>query len=285
MLFLHVGLPKTGTTFMQNVVFPKWRGVTYLVSGNFEHLLLMEEGERYLISREGLLKSHNFSLQETRARRMARLSKIFPEARILISFRRHAAFIVSCYRQYLQKGGRHTFEKYFDVDGDGGVLRREEFLFRRELESIDDSFRHKPFVFCQEEIKENLPNLLRDLEAFMGGEAPDPESLRFKAHNKSVGYYPAKLLRRINMLTRSPLNPSGRLDLYSRRLSRLNLDPKSLCQYGLSFLPDRPFISDELRGRIDSFYADDWDYIQSRVRARLESNQDFAHESAVHARL
>jgi hypothetical protein len=128
MIFFHVGLHKTGTTFLQRAVFPKWRGITYIPWPNLELFLRLDSGRTYLVSREGL-SGRNWAHHHERDASLKRLSELFPDAQILISFRKHSGYIISSYRQYLQRGGAEVFERYFDIESDGGFMKRDDFIF------------------------------------------------------------------------------------------------------------------------------------------------------------
>ena len=74
MLFLHIRLHMTGTTFLQKAVFPYWKDITYLPHDKLEDI--------------------------------SRLARLFSGARIILSFRRHSSYIAS---SYLQRGGYLLF--------------------------------------------------------------------------------------------------------------------------------------------------------------------------------
>jgi len=278
MIFFHVGLHKTGTTFLQKAVFPKWQGITYIPWPNLELFLRLDSAKTYLVSREGL-SGKNWAHHAERDASLKRLSEMFPEAQILVSFRKHSGYITSSFRQYLQRGGPHEFGQYLDIENDAGVMKRNDFIYRWKLESLERHFGRRPFVFLHEELSKNLDQLLRDMEGFIGGQAPLPGDISSKRYNESVGYYPAKLLRRMNAYTRSELNPTGRYNLNHPTLQRLRLTPRAICRHWLSFLPNRPFLSAESMSRIDELYKDDWSYVRSYAERRgQEAGRPFSRE-------
>ena len=73
MLFLHIGLHKTGTTFLQQAVFPKWQGINYIPEDKLEFLVRMDEKQDYLLSREGL-SGKNWAHAEERAKNINKLN-------------------------------------------------------------------------------------------------------------------------------------------------------------------------------------------------------------------
>lgn len=264
MLFLHVGLHKTGTTFLQQAVFPKWQGINYIPEDKLEFLVRMDESQDYLLSREGL-SGKNWAHAEERAKNISALAGLYPQAKVLLSFRKHSSYIVSSYKQYLQQGGYLPFNEYFDLPTDQGFMKREDFLFRPKIELVDERFEYSPFAMLYEDITTNLAEVLRSLQNYMGGHAPSMGNIKLSRRNKSVGYYPAKLLRYLNEKSHSKLNANGQYDLYNWRLKRLGLDPRSICQYKLGFLPDKPILEQARLEEIDDFYVEDWSYIKQRV--------------------
>lgn len=265
MLFLHIGLHKTGTTFLQREVFPLWKGIKYLPQDKLEYLTRMDHSSTYLLSREGLSGQNWMGWQE-RNECIARLAQMLPEAEIIMSFRRHSGYIASSYNQYLQRGGYLPFEEYFDLVEDNGFMKKKDFYFREKIDSVSREFGSLPYVIMHEELLSDLSNVLSCLEKFIGGKAPDAKMINMKRHNKSVGYYPAKVLRFLNSRARSELNPTGSYSFYHWRLKRLGLDPRSICQSGLGFLPSRSLLGEVERNAIDEFYKEDWNYVQQCAR-------------------
>jgi len=149
-------------------------------------------------------------------------------------------------------------------------MRRDGFFFRRKVDAIERHFGHIPFVFLHGELRNDLERLLSDMENFIGGRAPSRQEISIRQVNKSVGYYPAKLLRRLNALTRSELNPLGRYDLNHPTLERLKLTPRVICKHWLALLPSPPFLSTSETSAIDEFYREDWEWVRSYAETRQE---------------
>jgi hypothetical protein len=273
-LVFHVGLQKTGTTFIQRQVLAHWQGITYLPGDNLEYLLRAPDTGTSVISREGL-SGRNWDPIEIRELSLLRLAKFFPDADIAISFRRHSDYIVSSYNQYIQRGGSLTFAEFFDPVHDRGLMKKKDFFYRPRITTLERAFGRHPFVFRFEEIREALPTLLTDLESFIGGKAPSREkvlaSRNRKDRNPSVGYYPLQLLRFLNRYSASELNPSGRLPLNHYRIKRLGLAPRTICKYWLAFLPNRESIPPSLKSDIDALYAEDWAAILTAAADRRNS--------------
>ena len=271
MLYLHIGLHKTGTTFLQKAVFPLWQGIEYLPLDKLEYLTRMSDEVDYLLSREGL-SGQNWMHKKDRDLCIIRLARLFPDARIIMSFRKHSGYIVSSYNQFLQKGGYLEFGDYFSLQGRDRFMSPDDFFFRDKIELVTQEFGHIPHVILHEDIVGNLEKVIDGLEAFMGGKGPAASKIKSRKFNRSVGHHPAKLLRFLNRYSRSELNPKGRYELYHWRLRKLGLDPRSICQYALKFLPDRPLLSASEIDALDNYYREDWQYVLAAARGELSQD-------------
>ncbi len=267
MLVLHIGIQKTGTTFLQKAVFPHWRGIRYLRTDNLEKLLRIDDRQVNLLSREGL-SGRNWDGQAARIRCIVRLAELFPEARIILSFRRHAGYILSSYNHYIQRGGTLSFDEYFDPVNNQGLMKTEDFLFFDKVKAVESAFGRRPFIYTLEEFRDGMDAMLGDLAVHIGGQPPKASELRAGKENPSLGRLPLKMLRRINRHTRSELNKDGRWPLKHWRLQRLGLDPRTICQSWLRFLPRHGVVPDQLIAWINDHYAQDWQQVLDYQAAR-----------------
>jgi hypothetical protein len=127
-VLLHIGLPKTGTTFLQEQIFPKLSGfdMPYLDDGELARALrdavqenplfrdlapvakqLAERQKRHpkktlLISDERLIGASYFGFRDSISIAEA-LKELFPRAKILFVIRRQDEFVDSLYRQALHE--------------------------------------------------------------------------------------------------------------------------------------------------------------------------------------
>lgn len=258
----HVGLHKTGTTYLQDVVFPNWPGVKYLRFRNLEYFLALSNTQKYLISCESLSGATFASLDE-RCRGLTRLAGMFPGARIVIAFRPHGDFIASLYSQYLRYGGQATFDGFFSLSSPNIVWHREDLCYRKLIETIEDSFQERPFVFQLSELRDDEERLLADLARFVG--TPPLQKLRKATpKNASLGAWQGRLLRRINELASTPYSRDGGNRPY-RKLHRFGMDPPTICHRLLGRFPAQPLVSGETRQKITHAYREDWDFVTGYI--------------------
>lgn len=266
-LFIHVGLPKTATTYLQQNVFPSLSGVTFLGKAkcvNF-HDVFMAESRKVLISHEHLLacpfESYPGGWRAEFTRRLTALSRTFPEAQIMLSFRDHASLLTSYYKEYISKPGRPPLsrEQFFDPDSNRGHVKIEDLYFRDLIELVRERFERPPFVFLFEDVVIRLPVFLRDLSACIGEPAPAAVDIPRSTVNPGVRDLQAGWLMRLHridaVLKRMPLVP----DLYNPLFRKLGIQPDRLCRKHLAFISKRPLeLNDVQQAFLRTHYRSDW---------------------------
>jgi hypothetical protein len=128
---VHIGYPKTATTWFQREFYPHVSGRNYVERNRLRQALLSEnaltfEPERarellssggpgdLLICEEGLSGYlHNGGVLECVTRDFAdRLYRTLPDADIVVLLRSQPAIIASTYQQYVRAGGTHSAKRY-----------------------------------------------------------------------------------------------------------------------------------------------------------------------------
>jgi hypothetical protein len=137
--FLHVGLHKTATKFLQHKLFPNLEKNHYfynppkltqlvcdLMKGsdkdlakiydaiNNEKMLLDEEANCVLISRE-VMSGDLFSFYKDYEEKQVRLSKAFPSADIIVTLRFQPDWLLSCYRESVHMHHFQKFEQFISL--------------------------------------------------------------------------------------------------------------------------------------------------------------------------
>ena len=258
----HLGLHKTGTTFLQQAVFPELDGF---------HLVRQMQDVRQLFSaapEDRLLVTHEWLsgnpfegswLKEFKAY-VRGISRFFPDSSCILGFRRHDQLLRSLYKQYLHEGGTRNVTELFAPDGSGRIHPNELF-FEQRLSFVQDHF-SDVFVYTQEGLRDDFGSFLESLLQFLEAEAPTSQIER-TTHNVGIRTsFQAKLLRTLNrvdhMCKRVPLIPS----LNNMVFRRLRLTPRDICQQRLADLGGTPL---QLPETISSFlrdqYAGGWSHI------------------------
>ena len=149
-IVLHIGLHKTGTTFLQKEVFPKILNANLLVNKYQVCQLFIDNDKLNIISGEGfsLSMAHWGYTESQRYETLDHLKKLFPTAKIIVGVRNKESWLKSCYAQYIKTGGTKNLEEYFksftqdSIDMDRyirEVKKRWKFVYVYHQETLNDS--------------------------------------------------------------------------------------------------------------------------------------------------
>ncbi len=263
--FFHVGMCKTGTTFVQHEVFPRWPGVRYFSSRNLEYFVNLASDQRYLVSCEGFT-GRMFGDIEEKQSSLARLAEMFPGARCILSVRRPSDYLSSLYSQYLRYGGSGTFHDFIALDGNDkkSFVHRDDFCFEPVIRQAERCFGAPPFIFDNNELRGNLDGLLSDLATFLGTEKPTVRP-GGKRYNPSLKKRQGELLRRVNGMAGVQASRTGRYRPYARAIP-FRIDPPRICRSYLGWIPSPPLLSSATRAEVDAAYRQDWEFVRDYIK-------------------
>jgi hypothetical protein len=268
-LCFHIGLHKTGTTFLQRLVFPRLEEVTYLTWRNLEYFLRLRNDRRYLVSCEGF-SGKTFARLGERCAGLDRLGAMFPRAKVIVGFRRHGSLLASLYSQYLRYGGKGQFLDFIALSDSqqDALLSRADISFRGLLETIESSFGRPAFAFDMHHAFREPSLFLQDLCSFVGCR-PGRAGEAFGAPPRNTGLLrrQAEWLRWCNQKFDVRFSDDGRQRPYAK-LARYRIDPPTVCLTWLSFIPSGPLLSEREREKIDAIYSEDWDFVHSYIGRR-----------------
>ena len=165
-IFIHVGLPKTGTTFLQEKVFPKM-DVNFIYKENLVTAKLSLDKVN-LISDEDL--SHKIDIFGTNKYEIAnRIHRLFPNAKIIVVFREKEKWLKSLYNQYLKSFYRPyiSFEKFRNIMIESGALEFDKY--EQHLKNLFDDV----LVLQFEDMKKDVYEFVSKICEFMGVDVPD----------------------------------------------------------------------------------------------------------------
>ena len=218
-LFVHIGLMKTGTTFLQANIFPHLNNVRLIKPNQnlVSHQLLSKE-TRFLISDEGISgcpywsDRRNLRYPEQFSLGVAKLRQILPHARVICCLREPAAFLQSAYKQYLHEGGTLEFEDFFQSTGDG-VVTKSDLMFSRFIDYLRRSFNENDlFLYDFDDFQRSPGTVLEDMLDFLGASADVGCLLaQPKARsNPSVPLHLEPFLIRLNLISQKFRRLTGR---------------------------------------------------------------------------
>ena len=116
-IIIHVGLHKTGTSFLQAEIFPRIKNVNYI--GMLKYGTKIYDDKLNIISDEELSVNphlppcHSDYFDSGQRYVIAeRLHSIFPDAKIILGIRNKDSWLRSVYSQYVKGGGVHDFDSF-----------------------------------------------------------------------------------------------------------------------------------------------------------------------------
>ncbi|GJL83724.1 MAG: hypothetical protein DHS20C01_33580 [marine bacterium B5-7] len=275
LVFYHAGLGKVASTYLQKSVFPALENIHYIPRNRFrQHSRIIKAGEhdRYLISRE---------CGKYLDRRLKEIHSQYPNAHILLFFRRHDQWIASHYRRYVKNGGHRPLDAYVDIDGDRGVWKRDQLCYMDMIARVEALFQKPPFVMTYDRLRADPDDFFLKLANHLGARL-NKERLRTAPVHQSYSEPRLIRLRRINErlgLTDPEYNPGGSPETGAKRHTmhrlrrRMLLYRSYLLLIAAGFYKTRNDHADELTPgsaveSVREYYADDWAALQ-----RYEASQ------------
>ncbi|MFW6134893.1 MAG: sulfotransferase [Elusimicrobiota bacterium] len=191
-IFIHVGLHKTGTTFLQKEIFPKLENCNYIDKAKLENITI-EQGKINLISREGLSVSPDkFKLKrsikpEARFVTAERLKLLFPDAKIIVGVRDKESWINSLYKERVKGEGFITKDEYVKN------LDKDFLDFDKYINHLEKLF-SDVYVYKFEQLKDEPDRFVKGICNFIGVEVP---RYSLETHNK--GYTERQIKTILNL--------------------------------------------------------------------------------------
>ena len=277
-LIIHIGLHKTGSTFLQQNIFPNLDGIEYIRWRNLEYFLRLDDSKRFLISSESL-SGFTFAGQNDREKAIRVLGGFFRDARIIVVFRSHGGFLASLYSQYLRYGGTSPFDEFFEMErlensSKKPVVDAGSVNYRAVIEAIERHFKSPPFVVLMEDMFNNPKAFMDDLCQYcrcLPGDARGGFSK--KPVNRGLKQFQGEILRKINRTFGVKLSYDGRNRPFAH-LRRFRMDPTTLLVSRFSFVPSTPLVSGDVKSAIDESFASDWAFVKAYAAARKWSHSE-----------
>lgn len=263
LIYFHVGLSKTGTTFLQARVFPLLQGISYIPTQHFKHSvgrIKRSNGAKFLVSRE---------FDQQFEEEIRRFSSHFPEAVPMIVFRRQDSYIASQYRRFVKNGFSGPFEAFFNLQDDQGYFKQQDLDYPRHLELLREHFNSEPQVYLYEDLRLN-PQEFYQRWAQNTASQLDLNQLDSSPLHTSYTERQLLFIRKINRylnLRKRPMSKFPPLH-FLLKLGREGL------RYTLLYLGrwhrsnrSEPLIPSEQLEKVKSYYAEDWERMRKEARA------------------
>ncbi|RPI75570.1 MAG: hypothetical protein EHM45_14780 [Desulfobacteraceae bacterium] len=243
-LVVHIGLHKTGSTWLQTCYFPTHPEIHYLNRIDkemdvFHYVMKADENqwniqhatglvERTLKNTNGkinLYSEENLSGQLWRgcfdSKRIAlRMSQVFKGLKIILIVRNQIDMLKSIYRQYVHEGGYLSFKGFLDDEKIAGKDLLEHLKYATIIEYYMQLFgQENIYLGIYEEFERYPDTFVEELSAFMG-----VKKIYFDKdfHDRKINrsYSPLSLLlaRGFNRIQKTKFNPNGLLPDPSEKL-------------------------------------------------------------------
>ena len=198
-IIIHIGLHKTGTTFLQEEVFPKIKNVNYnrdvFWTKNYPNKI-------NIISNEWISGQpyHSKAKKEDREIIAHKIHRIYPKAKIIIGIRDKQSWIKSLHVQYVRKGGTFKFNDWYSK-----IFNKEMLDFDGYIELLKSMF-DKVYVYHFEELKKDHKKFVKNICDFIECDVPNYKNIK---HNTSWNSAQLSLALALNKIYRSEMNPEG----------------------------------------------------------------------------
>lgn len=145
-IYFHVGLAKTGSTFLQNNFFPKLKNIKYISTHKYRRCIDIINNtnyDSYLISRE---------FDRQLEGEVKKILNHFPETKIIIVFREHKKWISSQFKRFSKNGYHFKFEDFYN-NTNSGYWKNEDMIYIDKINIIKKYSKYDPLVLNFDELK------------------------------------------------------------------------------------------------------------------------------------
>jgi len=191
-IYVHLGLSRAASTFLQREVFPKFRGIVCFAKREYRHrneVLSHARGERFLFSHEGISRKRE---------RLEALHRDFPRCRPILVLRRQDRWLASRYKYQIHKRGYCSFDLFlerFEEEVERG--EQEPACFAPYLDRLETSFGRRPLLLFHEELVADPLNAIRILAEGVGARI-DEGDFQLRQLNASLKNGRLQALRRLD---------------------------------------------------------------------------------------
>jgi len=212
---LHIGMQRTGTTFLQWEVFPKLN-IRYISPEFFKYgnIGTLAESYHFIMKKDTLISNENIwyhgikdDYEDTRFQRLEIIYKLFPHAKIIFGIRDKDSLLKSLYKKTIASGAIWTYEEFLQQ------INPSVFDYNPYVKRLKEIFTDV-YIYRFEDFKKDPDKLIQDMCDFMEVKAPEIERKAYK-RKWNIGYTDKqiKIARKLNKVFKTPYNPRGIIPL------------------------------------------------------------------------
>ena len=191
-IVLHLGLHKTGTTFLQDCIFPNLKDVEVQRLSEISKVKFISNKNILLISNEDLIPSMpHYENNDEAFNVFTTLNILFPHAKIILGVRNSDSWFKSCWNHYIRTSGTMSYKEYLMGYG-GNVMHPVDYI------AAIKKLWTNVFIYRQENLKENPKQEIEKMCRFIGVPVPPFETTIVR---KGLSSNKVRLLRLINCCT------------------------------------------------------------------------------------
>ena len=177
-VYFHVGISKTGSTFLQKRVFPLLSKIAYIPTNRYQNIFLEIEKIKF----GNVLVSREFDRQFEKE--VFKFSNKYPQSTPIIVLRRHDEYFASQYRRFVKNGFTGGVGDFLNLEDDSGFFKKIHFTFKHQIDILTKAFSQKPIVYG-EGWRSRHPSLI--LDGYIVGSSLQRASRRFKSSARPSG--------------------------------------------------------------------------------------------------
>ncbi len=258
-IYFHVGISKTGSTFLQQRVFPFLKNIHYIPTRKYFKINEEISG----IKQGSILVSREFDRQFERE--VDLFAKNHKNVVPIIVFRRHDQYLASQYRRFVKNGFKHDVKRFFDIYEDHGFFKKIHFNFTHQVNYLKTTFNTEPLVFLYDDFKTNSSDFIQKLSSLIGAKV-DLNQIDFSTKHGSYNEKQLKIIKSI----------SQRINLQKRRVFKSVILHyiwrffHAIVRYGILYaslliprflISKEPLIDEDYLNQVKRYYVKDWEYI------------------------
>lgn len=267
-IYFHVGVERTGTKFLQNSIFPTYKGIHFINKDRYpkaKQIIAKRKHKRYLVSME-------LNLSPQFEKEVKDFSSWFPNAKTIMVLRPHDKWLVSHFKRIIKNGEKKTFKQFLDLDTEESVYKIEDLYYMNKIQILEKYFKADPLYLLYGDFRKDPIKYLNRIASYVKVDF-EIDNINLKPKHTSYNENQLKAIQKIgkyiNIDRKKPnknkiINLLHRIHVDAVRYSVLRIS-KHLPN---SYFRDAPFVEPEEVKAIKEFYQTDWDNAAAYVRSK-----------------
>jgi hypothetical protein len=276
-LFIHAGLIKTGSSFLQSSLFEELTSQFNYVNsvGVLTSREVFQSSKPLIISNENLsgnplmTKEYGKTYNEQLTTAILNLEKVFNNPNYIIGFREPGGFVKSLYKQHLHEWGTLSWNQFHTSHE---KMIYEQLFFSKSIGNLKEIIpNERLFLYDHEDLNLNQELLIQSLLNFLNASIDSELKNRLdrslgKRQNQGISDGYITSLLHLNRLSMKMHNTLGiRLAF---KIGKFGVNPNIFCR---EILPQNTSKSKEFKGLNDInairiHYLDDWQKASSLMK-------------------